>query len=115
MKNNGNVNGPSCSNVCSTALCGSGTFHNCDSGRPVGFSVGNLFYLMYPLLLAPIYLISQVLKDISAFAAVAKGLGFTCKKGGCWSGVAPGTGLMLVSIKTNNDGQRMLMMMVERN
>lgn len=59
IKDDGNINGPSCASVCSAALCPSGTYHSCDAQRPV-------------------------LEGVS-FTAVAAGLGFTCQPGDCFS------------------------------
>ena len=79
MKDDGNVNGPTCKNVCKQALGQNCEFNACDEGRQVA----------YP--------------DIESFAPVAEGLGFDCKEGGCWWPEAPGEGLYLVSINTDGD------------
>jgi len=82
MKNDGNVNGPSCKDVCEGALSQNCDYHACDEGHPVD------------------------VKDLSEFETIAKGLGFSCREGGCWPD-APGEGLILVSINTNEtDGTK---------
>ena len=83
MKDEGNVNGPTCKNVCEAALGDNCEYHGCDHGREVA----------YP--------------DIDSFAPVAEGLGFSCREGGCWWPEAPAEGLYLVSIDTDpNDGSK---------
>ena len=82
MKDDGNVNGPTCKNVCEAALGENCAFHACDAGREVA----------YP--------------DIDSFAPVAEGLGFSCREGGCWWPEAPGTGLYMVSIDTDDQGTK---------
>jgi len=77
MKNDGNVNGPNCEDVCVGALSRSCAYHGCDEGRTVE----------YP--------------NIASFAPIAAGLGFTCRPGGCWNSVSPTEGLYLVSIATD--------------
>jgi hypothetical protein len=76
-KNTGVLYGPSCTEVCSTALCGSGVFHSCAADRPA-FNISN-------------------------FAPVANAFGFGCKKGGCWNGVS-GSGQIWVSRDTDTSG-----------
>ncbi|MCA9522693.1 MAG: hypothetical protein KC609_17070 [Myxococcales bacterium] len=82
IKNDGNVNGPDCKSVCEAALSQSCEFHACDSERVIET------------------------KDIASFARIAAGLGFTCKKGGCWDSKAPSAGLILVSINSGADGSK---------
>ncbi len=82
MKNNGNVNGPSCKQVCESALSQNHIYHACDHGRSVAHA------------------------DTAGFAEIASGLGFTCRKGGCWWPEAPAVGLYLVSINTAEDGSK---------
>ncbi|MCA9694273.1 MAG: hypothetical protein KC636_32105 [Myxococcales bacterium] len=82
MKNDGNVNGPTCQRVCEAALGESCGYRACDAGRPVDF------------------------KDFDAFAPIASGLGFTCREGGCWWPDAPADGLYLVSIETDGEGRK---------
>ncbi|MBN2342486.1 MAG: hypothetical protein JXR45_13410 [Deltaproteobacteria bacterium] len=83
MKNDGNVNGPTCKDVCEGALSQNCEFYACDSGRPVA----------YP--------------EMSDFQEVAAGLGFSCREGGCWWPEAPSEGLYLVSIEVDaTDGSR---------
>jgi hypothetical protein len=81
MKNDGNVNGPTCNQVCEGALSQSCAYHACDENRPVAHT------------------------SIDSFQGIAAGLGFKCKKGDCWPD-APGDGLYLVSIKTDADGSK---------
>lgn len=81
MKEDGNVNGPSCQQVCESALSQSDAYHACDEGRPV----------------------EQ--RDIESFKKIASGLGFNCKKAECFS-EAPGEGMLLVSIDTDKDGAK---------
>ena len=81
MKTDGNVNGPSCQQVCESALGQSDTYHACDDGRPVAQ------------------------RDMEAFKAIAGGLGFSCKKAECFS-EAPGEGMVLVSIDTDPAGSK---------
>lgn len=78
MKDDGNVNGPSCQQVCEDALPESDSFHACDDGRTVPAPTPD-------------------------FGAIASGLGFSCKTGGCWP-EAPGEGMLLVSIATDASG-----------
>jgi len=82
MRDEGNVNGPTCSTVCRDALSDNCAYYACDAGRDVE----------YP--------------DIGSFAAIAAGLGFTCRPGGCWWPDAPGEGMYLVSIDADEDGTR---------
>ncbi len=83
MKNDGNVNGPTCQEVCEDALSQNCAYHACDHGRPV------------------------VHTDIASFSETAAGLGFSCREGGCWWPDAPAEGLILVSIATDeNDGSK---------
>ncbi|MEN9580668.1 MAG: hypothetical protein RJA70_3677 [Pseudomonadota bacterium] len=83
IKNDGNVNGPNCQNVCEGALSQNCEYRACDEGRPVE----------YP--------------DMAAFAEIAEGLGFTCREGGCWDSESPAEGLYLVSIATDEkDGSK---------
>jgi hypothetical protein len=82
MKNDGNINGPSCQRVCENALSQSCAYHACDDKRPVPY------------------------KDMDSFQPIAKGLGFECKKGGCWWPDAPANGLYLVSINTDDKGAK---------
>jgi len=82
MKNDGNVNGPSCDAVCVDALSRSCDYHACDEGRAVAHA------------------------DIAGFSGIAAGLGFTCRPGGCWDSVSPAPGQYLVSIATDPDGSR---------
>ncbi len=81
MKNDGNVNGPTCKQVCESALSQNYTYYACDQGRTV------------------------VHTDVAGFETVAAGLGFTCRKGGCWDGNSF-QGLILVSIATAADGSK---------
>ncbi|MEL6181030.1 MAG: hypothetical protein AAFS10_18880, partial [Myxococcota bacterium] len=82
MKDDGNVNGPTCKSVCEAALGQSCTYHACDGGRNVD----------YP--------------DQESFAPVAQQLGFDCREGGCWNSEAPSEGLLLVSINTDDRGTK---------
>ena len=82
MKNDGNVNGPSCKSVCEGGLDDNCEFNACDHGRPIA----------YP--------------DMASFAPVAEGMGFNCREGGCWDSEAPAEGLYLVSIEQAEDGSR---------
>ena len=82
MKDDGNVNGPTCKSVCEAALSENCEYDACDHGRAVA----------YP--------------DIDSFAPVAEGLGFSCREGGCWWPEAPSEGLYLVSIATDDDGSK---------
>ena len=82
MREAGNVNGPSCTAVCRDALGSNCAYNTCDEGRTVEFP------------------------DQQAFAPVAESLGFACRPGGCWDSVAPGEGMYLVSIATDEDGTR---------
>jgi hypothetical protein len=82
MKDEGNVNGPTCKSVCEAALGQNCEFNACDAGRDV----------VYP--------------DMAAFAPVANGLGFSCREGGCWDSQAPAEGLYLVSIETDAMGTK---------
>lgn len=79
MKNDGNTNGPNCDQICQSALCVTG-----NSGK---------FYVCDPTQKLP--------NNYSQFKGVADALGFNCTTGGCWNGVAPGDGIMVVSIKGN--------------
>jgi hypothetical protein len=81
VKDDGNINGPDCQQVCEDALSYSASFHSCDDGRQV------------------------TTPNIDSFAPVAEGLGFSCKEGGCWD-EAPGTGMLLVSIDTDSSGAK---------
>jgi len=83
MKDDGNVNGPTCKDVCERALSDNCEFRGCDDGREVA----------HP--------------DIDSFAPIAEGLGFSCREGGCWWPDAPAEGLYLVSIATDEtDGTK---------
>lgn len=82
MKNDGNVNGPSCQDVCEAALDQNCEYNACDAGHPV----------TYP--------------DIDSFAPIAEGLGFTCREGDCWWPEAPGEGMIMVSIDTDEAGTK---------
>ena len=82
MKDDGNVNGPSCQRVCEAALANSCSAHACDHGRLVEYS------------------------DLTGFAPVAESLGFRCKEGGCWWPDAPSEGQYLVSIEADDQGAR---------
>jgi hypothetical protein len=82
MKEDGNVNGPNCQAVCENALEQNAAYHACDEGRAVE----------HP--------------DPGSFAELANGLGFTCRKGGCWDSEAPGEGMYMVSIETAADGSK---------
>ncbi len=82
MREEGNVNGPTCTEVCRAALPDNCAYYACDEGRDVE----------YP--------------DIESFAPVAEGLGFTCRPGDCWESEAPGEGMYLVSIAVAEDGSR---------
>jgi len=82
MKNDGNVNGPTCKKVCEDALSGSCAYHACDEGRPVAHT------------------------DLDGFQTIAAGLGFSCREGGCWWPEAPSEGLYLVSIETDANGTK---------
>ncbi len=82
MKDDGNVNGPTCKSVCEDALAENCEFNACDHGRAVAYT------------------------DLASFAPVADGLGFACKEGGCWWPEAPATGLYLVSIDTDEQGHK---------
>jgi hypothetical protein len=81
MKNDGNVNGPNCQQVCEQALPNNCAYHACDEGRAVE----------YP--------------DLDSFKPLATELGFKCKKGDCWP-EAPGEGMYMVSIKTDDSGTK---------
>lgn len=80
-KTDGNINGPSCQQVCENALSQSTAYHACDEGRPVAQ------------------------RDLESFKPIASGLGFSCKKAGCFD-EAPGEGMVLVSITTDQDGAK---------
>ncbi len=82
MKNDGNVNGPTCARVCEAALPNNCDYHACDDGRTVDF------------------------EDLDGFAPIADRLGFSCREGGCWWPDAPSEGLYLVSIATDDDGTK---------
>ncbi|MCB9751166.1 MAG: hypothetical protein H6713_14410 [Myxococcales bacterium] len=82
MKIDGNINGPTCQDVCEAALPDNCEYHACEEGHT----------FEYP--------------DANSFAPIAKNLGFTCREGGCWDSVAPGEGLMLVSIDTDEEGSK---------
>ena len=82
MKNDGNVNGPTCKSVCEAALSQNCDFYACNAGQPVAHT------------------------DIASFAHIAEGLGFECREGGCWWPEAPGEGLYLVSIETDANGTK---------
>ena len=82
MKNDGNVNGPTCRKVCEAALPDNCAYHACDQGRPLKYT------------------------DMPSFAKIAEGLGFECREGGCWDSEAPSKGQILVSIKTNDKGSK---------
>lgn len=70
----GNLYGPTCSEVCNTGLCGTGSFYGCNPTQ-------------------------SVLRG-SSFAPVANGLGFTCTTGSCWDGVSS-SGMMWVKSGAN--------------
>jgi hypothetical protein len=75
MLNEGNTNGPNCEDVCEAALCtAGGIFHQCDDSIPL-------------------------VRNAEDFGLIAEGLGFECNPGGCWDSEAPGTGMLMVSIK----------------
>lgn len=83
MKDDGNGNGLNCQNTCAEALSPSCVYYACDEGRTI------------------------VYKDIESFQNVAAGLGFKCREGGCWDSVAPGEGMYMVSIATDEaDGSK---------
>lgn len=82
MKDDGNVNGPTCKAVCEAALPDNCAYYACDAGREAKY------------------------KDIPSFAPIAQGLGFDCREGGCWWPDAPSEGLYLVSINTDDDGTK---------
>gem|GEM_PF-1792044 len=82
MKDEGNVNGPSCQDVCEAALDQNCAYHACEEGHPV------------PAM------------DMSGFAPIAESLGFDCREGGCWDSEAPGEGMIMVSIDTAEDGSK---------
>jgi len=82
MKEDGNVNGPTCQQVCEGALANSDAFHGCDGGQPLRQ------------------------RDIASFKKVSDGLGFTCKPGKCWKGEAPGEGMVLISIDADKNGSK---------
>lgn len=82
MKDDGNVNGPSCNQVCAQALPDNCAYHACDEGRDIEFP------------------------DSASFAPLAESLGFECKEGGCWDSEAPGEGMYMVSIDTDEDGRK---------
>lgn len=82
MKNDGNVNGPSCQDVCEAALDQNCQYHACQDGHP-----------------APAM-------NQDDFAPIAAGLGFSCRAGGCWDSEAPGEGMIMVSIETSEDGTK---------
>ena len=69
MREEGNINGPTCTSVCQAALQNNCAYYACDQGREVE----------YP--------------NIDSFAPIADGLGFACKPGGCWWPEAPGDGI----------------------
>ena len=73
MKDEGNLYGPTCHEVCSEALCNTGSYHTCDNS------------IVVP-------------KDLDSFNPIANGLGFTCQKGGCWNGVSPAEGTVQVHL-----------------
>ncbi len=82
MREEGNVNGPTCSEVCRRALSDNCAYYACDEGRDIEFP------------------------DIDSFRTVTEGLGVDCKPGGCWDGVAPGEGMYFVAINADDDGLR---------
>lgn len=82
MKDDGNVNGPSCQKVCEAALPGNCAYYACDQGRQVKYT------------------------DMPGFANIAQGLGFKCRAGGCWSSVSPTAGQILVSKDMDSAGTR---------
>lgn len=82
MKDDGNVNGPACKNVCEAALSQNCEFYACNGGQAVEHT------------------------DIASFAPIATGLGFSCREGGCWWPDAPAEGLYLVSIDTDENGSK---------
>eukprot|EP01084_Bolivina_argentea_P003100 5791_1 len=75
-KDEGNIYGPSCRDVCEEALLNNNVYHACDHEQPI-------FY------------------NMNSFSDIATGLGFTCKKGGCWNSSAPGSGL--IAVKRGDD------------
>ncbi len=82
MKDDGNVNGPTCKAVCEAALSQSCDYHACKVNHPVEHTT------------------------MESFAPIAEGLGFTCREGGCWESEAPSEGLYLVSFETADDGTK---------
>jgi len=80
LKDDGNVNGPTCKNVCETALCGTGTFHSCHRNKPLPTTM-------------------------EEFAPIAEGLGFECRVGTCWDGLGPADQFR-VSKNTATDGTK---------
>jgi hypothetical protein len=82
IKNDGNVNGPSCQDVCEGALDQNCAYHACEDGHPAAA------------------------KTAEDFAPIAEGLGFGCRAGDCWESQAPGEGMYLVSIGTAEDGTK---------
>jgi len=80
MRNEGNVNGPSCQRVCEDALSQNCSYRACAVGP-------------------------SERAETSAFAPIAAGLGFDCREGDCWDSQAP-AGLVLVSIDTAEDGSK---------
>ncbi|MCA9644454.1 MAG: hypothetical protein KC492_27365, partial [Myxococcales bacterium] len=82
MKDDGNVNGPSCQKVCERALPQNCSYYACDDGRSVNH------------------------KDMASFGKIAEGLGFECREGGCWDSVSPTAGQVVVSIDTDANGAK---------
>ncbi len=82
MKDDGNIYGPTCKEQCENALSQNSAYHACDHGRAIAHT------------------------DMNGFADIAAGLGFTCRRGGCWGSVAPSTGQYLVSIDTDENGSK---------
>lgn len=82
MKDDGNVNGPTCKDVCEQALSLNCSYYACDDGHVVEAT------------------------DMDSFAAIASGLGFSCREGGCWWPEAPGEGMYMVSIETDEAGSK---------
>ena len=81
LKDDGNVNGPSCAGTCEAALGQSSTFHACALSQ-------------------------DTFANASQFEPISTLLGFDCRPGGCWDSVAPGSGLLLVSRDTQSGTPR---------
>jgi|LNFM01.2.fsa_nt_gb hypothetical protein len=82
MRTEGNINGPTCTEVCRDALPNNCAYYTCAEGTTVAH------------------------RNMESFAPIARGLGFECRAGGCWSGEAPGDGQYLVSIDVDERGAR---------